>query len=51
MLRERGLEAGATPGGKGQFDVISNGELVIGSGAGISVEIDEDKLTRYRLDR
>jgi len=31
--------------------VISNGELVIGSGAGISVEIDEDKLTRYRLDR
>jgi hypothetical protein len=28
MLRERGIEAGATPGGKGQFDVISNGELV-----------------------
>ncbi len=28
MLRERGVEAKATPGGKGQFDVISNGELV-----------------------
>lgn len=28
MLRERGIEAGATPGAKGQFDVISNGELV-----------------------
>jgi predicted Rdx family selenoprotein len=28
MLRERGVEASATPGGKGQFDVISNGELV-----------------------
>jgi predicted Rdx family selenoprotein len=28
MLRERGVEATATPGGKGQFDVISNGELV-----------------------
>jgi len=30
---------------------IQDGELVIGSGAGLSVEIDEDKLTRYRLDR
>jgi predicted Rdx family selenoprotein len=28
MLRERGVEASATPGGKGQFDVIKNGELV-----------------------
>jgi predicted Rdx family selenoprotein len=28
MLRARGVEASATPGGKGQFDVISNGELV-----------------------
>jgi predicted Rdx family selenoprotein len=28
MLRERGVEASATPGGKGQFDVISDGELV-----------------------
>jgi len=28
MLRERGVEASATPGGKGQFDVISNGALV-----------------------
>ena len=28
MLRERGVEAGATPGGKGQFDVIRNGEVV-----------------------
>ncbi len=28
MLRERGVEATATPGGKGQFDVVSNGELV-----------------------
>jgi L-alanine-DL-glutamate epimerase-like enolase superfamily enzyme len=31
--------------------VISDGELVIGSGPGISAEIDEEKLTRYRLDR
>jgi L-alanine-DL-glutamate epimerase-like enolase superfamily enzyme len=31
--------------------VIDDGELVIGSGAGISVEIDEEKLTHYRLDR
>jgi hypothetical protein len=31
--------------------VITDGELVIGSGAGISVEINEEKLTRYRLDR
>jgi predicted Rdx family selenoprotein len=28
MLRERGLDATATPGGKGQFDVIRDGELV-----------------------
>jgi predicted Rdx family selenoprotein len=28
MLRERGVEASATPGGKGQFDVINAGELV-----------------------
>jgi predicted Rdx family selenoprotein len=28
MLRERGVVARATPGGKGQFDVISDGELV-----------------------
>jgi predicted Rdx family selenoprotein len=28
MLRERGVDASATPGGKGQFDVISKGELV-----------------------
>ena len=28
MLRERGVEASATPGGKGQFDVIKDGELV-----------------------
>jgi Rdx family protein len=28
MLSERGVEAKATPGGKGQFDVIRNGELV-----------------------
>jgi predicted Rdx family selenoprotein len=28
MLRERGIEASATPGGKGQFDVVSDGELV-----------------------
>ncbi len=28
MLRERGVDASATPGGKGQFDVLSNGELV-----------------------
>jgi predicted Rdx family selenoprotein len=28
MLRERGVEATATPGGKGQFDVVRNGELV-----------------------
>ncbi|HTU04008.1 MAG TPA: enolase C-terminal domain-like protein, partial [Trebonia sp.] len=31
--------------------VINDGELVIGSGPGTSVEIDEEKLTRYRLDR
>jgi predicted Rdx family selenoprotein len=28
MLRERGIDASATPGGKGQFDVVSEGELV-----------------------
>ena len=28
MLGERGVEASAVPGGKGQFDVIRNGELV-----------------------
>ena len=28
MLRERGVEATAIPGGKGQFDVIRDGELV-----------------------
>ncbi len=28
MLSERGVEAQATPGGKGQFDVIRDGELV-----------------------
>ena len=28
MLSERGVEASAVPGGKGQFDVISNGDLV-----------------------
>ena len=28
MLSESGMEASAIPGGKGQFDVISNGELV-----------------------
>jgi predicted Rdx family selenoprotein len=28
MLRERGVDARATPGGKGQFDVLRDGELV-----------------------
>ena len=28
MLHDRGIEASATPGGKGQFDVVSDGELV-----------------------
>ena len=28
MLRERGVDASATPGGRGQFDVIRDGELV-----------------------
>jgi predicted Rdx family selenoprotein len=28
MLSERGVEAKATPGGKGQFDVVRDGELV-----------------------
>ncbi len=28
MLNERGVEASAAPGGRGQFDVISDGELV-----------------------
>jgi predicted Rdx family selenoprotein len=28
MLSEQGVEASAIPGGKGQFDVIRDGELV-----------------------
>ena len=28
MLQERGVDAKATPGGKGQFDVVSDGKLV-----------------------
>jgi predicted Rdx family selenoprotein len=28
MLSDRGVEASAIPGGKGQFDVIRDGELV-----------------------
>lgn len=28
MLSDRGVEAKATPGGKGQFDVLRDGELV-----------------------
>ena len=28
MLNERGIAASATPGGKGQFDVVRDGELV-----------------------
>lgn len=28
MLQQRGVDAKATPGGKGQFDIVSNGELV-----------------------
>ena len=28
MLSERGVEAKATPGGKGQFDVVTDGALV-----------------------
>jgi predicted Rdx family selenoprotein len=28
MLRERGIDATATPGGKGQFDVVRDGALV-----------------------
>jgi predicted Rdx family selenoprotein len=28
MLRERGVDASATPGGKGQFDVVRDGELL-----------------------
>jgi predicted Rdx family selenoprotein len=28
MLRERGVDASATPGGKGQFDVVKDGETV-----------------------
>lgn len=28
MLRERGVEATAAPGGRGQFDVIKDGEIV-----------------------
>jgi len=28
MLGERGVEATATPGGRGQFDVVKDGEVV-----------------------
>jgi hypothetical protein len=28
MLRDRGVDATATPGGSGQFDVLRDGELV-----------------------
>jgi predicted Rdx family selenoprotein len=28
MLRERGVDASATPGGRGQFDVVRDGELL-----------------------
>jgi predicted Rdx family selenoprotein len=28
MLQERGVEATATPGGKGQFDIVRDGALV-----------------------
>jgi predicted Rdx family selenoprotein len=28
MLRQRGVEASSTPGGKGQFDVVTDGKLV-----------------------
>lgn len=28
MLNDRGVEAKTTPGGKGQFDVLRDGELV-----------------------
>lgn len=28
MLREHGVDASATPGGRGQFDVVRDGELV-----------------------
>lgn len=28
MLRDRGIEAKATPGGSGQFDIVRDGELV-----------------------
>jgi predicted Rdx family selenoprotein len=28
MLRARGVEASAAPGGKGQFDVVRDGDLV-----------------------
>jgi predicted Rdx family selenoprotein len=28
MLRERGVEASATPGGRGQFDVMRDGAVV-----------------------
>jgi len=28
MLRERGVDARATPGRNGQFDIVSDGELV-----------------------
>jgi predicted Rdx family selenoprotein len=28
MLRDRGVDAKATPGGTGQFDILRDGELV-----------------------
>lgn len=28
MLKDKGVDARAIPGGKGQFDVLRNGELV-----------------------
>jgi L-alanine-DL-glutamate epimerase-like enolase superfamily enzyme len=31
--------------------LIRDGELAVGQGAGLSVQIDDDKLTRYRTDR
>ena len=30
---------------------IRDGEMAVGDGAGLSVEIDEEKLTRYRVDQ
>jgi len=31
--------------------VISGGELAVGARPGIGIEVDPDKLERYRLDR